>query len=118
MNKSLEVLKARGLLERLGDSYSHVYSAGELVELANMFNRITELETKLEEAQKDAAWQPIETAPKDGTPILAYNNRMVLEVWYSVPWGKFVVSETGGSNLISPTHWMPLPKPPLAGEAT
>jgi hypothetical protein len=57
-------------------------------------------------------WQPIETAPKDGTAILVFHNRMVIEAWYSGRWGRFVQSETGGHNGIAPTHWMPLPAPP------
>lgn len=59
------------------------------------------------------AWQPIETAPKDGTPVLVYHNRMVIEAWYSNKWGRFVQSETGGHNGIKPEHWMPLPPPPI-----
>ena len=69
------------------------------------------LEAQLADAKQANQWQPIETAPKD-IPVLVFHNRMVLEAWYSLPWDRFVVSETGGSNLIKPTHWMPLPAPP------
>ena len=74
-------------------------------------------------------WQPIETAPKDRT-ILVYGQPSNLKVngdvlvTYRAPlvctaaWDElddaYVV--TGGSWLgpfVDPTHWMPLPKPPI-----
>lgn len=58
-------------------------------------------------------WQDIATAPKDGTPMLVFHNRMVIEAWYSTSWHRFVQSETGGHNGIYPQHWMPLPHPPV-----
>lgn len=65
-------------------------------------------------------WQPIETAPRDGTNIL---------VWWSAEFHCPVVAHyadkyensgigwkiTGWGNVISrssPTHWMHLPQPP------
>lgn len=76
-------------------------------------------------------WQPIETAPRDGTPIDVYGQgRRICDVF----WSFSVNAETGApinsvydgwvqeghvgqSYLpnyinISPTHWMPLPDPP------
>ena len=69
-----------------------------------------------------SGWQPIETAPKDGTAILVYfpkdffdrkRNHQTVVYWaIKDPWvtGWEVY---GGSFLsIEPTHWMPLPDPP------
>jgi hypothetical protein len=63
-------------------------------------------------------WQPIETAPKDGRKILVW------PYWSdglpeSVSWRdmKRTSGRWEGSGLFctgaSPTHWMPLPAPPL-----
>lgn len=63
-------------------------------------------------------WQPIETAPKDGTHVLA----AVRGLTRIVSWGKtshvplygFCLADQGAedSDLCEPTHWMPLPEPP------
>lgn len=63
-------------------------------------------------------WQPIATAPKDGTRMLvACTNGAVYAVrWGPLPDDGWVV--VGGSDLSVgrvrriPTHWMPLPQPP------
>ena len=60
-------------------------------------------------------WQPIETAPKDGTPILGYCEGYMTTVewvalggfWNLCECGKF--AEDGEWN---PTHWQLLPEPP------
>ena len=59
-------------------------------------------------------WQPIETAPKDGTRIIVANAR---HVWCNVSWEKMKrVPDRWATVLgpipIEPTHWMPIPKPP------
>jgi len=62
-------------------------------------------------------WQPIETAPKDGTPILIFTERgqyvadwaeFEIEYWH-VHDGKFEPRPVRGP---APTHWIPLPDPP------
>ena len=57
-------------------------------------------------------WQPIETAPKDGTPILGFADGKQaivewLEYWKLCVWGSFA-----DDGKWWPTHWMPLPPPP------
>ena len=70
-------------------------------------------------------WKPIESAPRDGTPILVCVTYSRQEGgWHTEQW----VDWTGGTYvwpmfqqrvdiLFPPTHWMPLPKPPVESEA-
>lgn len=74
------------------------------------------------------SWQPIETAPKDGTNILLYENGIICVCSYVKPHllsddAKYWTPMAGGLQLYdfngdiveefeSPTHWMPLPEPP------
>ena len=72
-------------------------------------------------------WQPIETAPKDGSTILVCGPRllhahgfgMATVHWQmdhedGIPWWKIEDGKFGPYDLRgpSPTHWMPLPDPP------
>jgi hypothetical protein len=59
-------------------------------------------------------WQTIETAPQDGTLILVREPRCSgLAVMYLHGW-KY---ESGNICYLEPTHWMPLPPPPLPDNA-
>lgn len=76
-------------------------------------------------------WQPIETAPKDGTPILIWIRDRLYEAmwcehrfkpssyigedadedgWWGIRWAE--IDSYGVSPDEMPTHWMPLPNPP------
>ena len=77
-------------------------------------------------------WQPIETAPKDGTLIILWNSTKGLNRAYFGSWRVDSSEEhledsslanwfddsyddfsLGYSSLpLNPTHWMPLPPPP------
>ena len=63
------------------------------------------------------AWQPIKTAPRDGTPILCFTPDYQSE--FSDQSGIDVLWFDGGAWLYNavpvtfqPTHWMPLPASP------
>ena len=75
------------------------------------------------------AWQPIETAPRDSTPILlclAVPSKMAVGAGTAPsvqvvagdlngPFSPYVTGPTG--ETVRVTHWMPLPDPPEdAGE--
>ncbi len=59
-------------------------------------------------------WQPIETAPKDGTKILVWWR--VSKVYGLVAWGEYNDGsgewQDEAGDVSGMTHWMPLPKAP------
>lgn len=68
-----------------------------------------------------STWQPIATAPKDGTGILAFerfpetsNWPVVYQIWVSHWWKGDALNSPrwGGGCYDGPSHWMPLPDPP------
>ncbi len=63
-------------------------------------------------------WQPIETAPRDGGPILAWGPCWIDVEIISWAIGHDVWQEGPGGDYVDagwePTHWMPLPTPPGA----
>ena len=69
--------------------------------------------TRLRAAEARTAWQPIETAPRDGTLVLAWHP------WWmradAVRCGRSGVWTADGHPVCEPTHWMPLPAAPEAG---
>lgn len=72
-------------------------------------------------------WQPIETAPKNGTPILGCTvlDEAGYESWgwpSTIVWAAYHPNARGkecwrtshvcGNKMEAVTHWMPLPEPP------
>lgn len=65
-----------------------------------------------------SGWQSIETAPRDGTEIIAYFGMTNPKYAESVRWshGQWAWAQDGDYPLDGPTHWMPLPPPPEVGK--
>jgi hypothetical protein len=73
--------------------------------------------------EKASGWQPIETAPKDLTEVLVYDADRdgVFVAQYESnaqpPYWSYdthdLVFNARSGELMKPTHWMPLPSPPL-----
>lgn len=95
---------------------------------------VERLAAKVTAAEREE-WQPIETAPRDGTVILAYGNKyypqgidapkMAFTRWKTETRDEWVwlddvtkqlvtidESDWDSEGGISPTHWLPLPPPP------
>jgi hypothetical protein len=68
----------------------------------------------------NSEWQSIDTAPKDGRPILvavAGDRYYPRSCWWSQYFDCWVVRENVGDGAATRitwplTHWMPLPEPP------
>lgn len=81
------------------------------------------------EVEQVSEWQPIETAPKDGTDVIVMymhcETQCVFNAFYAseeyhwekrdVGWWSYEHSEVSRillNDFMEPTHWMPLPPPP------
>lgn len=82
----------------------------------------------LQQAEQAQKWEPIETAPKDGTPILLHRNGHGVDVGYwrptddslrkkPVPCWRYRRSHSiSYDRAHQPTHWQPLPPPPTQAQ--
>ena len=61
-----------------------------------------------------SGWQPINSAPKDGTAILTFQiNAMTGGKMKVAFWRDDTVPKGWSASEESPTYWMPLPAPPI-----
>jgi hypothetical protein len=74
------------------------------------------------EAERDRSrlpaweWQPMETAPRDGSRFLFSNGQIVGTGLYLMG-TSFAADSWQGAHNTTPTHWMPLPPVPSEGDA-
>ena len=108
------------LIERLIDE-ADGYGDGPVVvhDIEGLRALLREAAAALEAAREDA-WQPIETAPKDGALVLLcrigvtstwpawWRQRKAFDRRHKTGWH----SSMNSPIKFSPTHWMPLPAPP------
>lgn len=100
---------------RVRDNALHGF-ADQTADRIEKRKRAEQAETSLA-AARERNWQPIETAPKDGTHMLMYRKSTGIDEawWKGDGWG-------GRSwwypQSDQPTHWMPLPEPPDGREGT
>lgn len=78
------------------------------------------LATALQSISGAEGWQPIESAPKDGTLLIGFvPNSALYEVIFIRRWpdDDFWMHDMANEAVamdVEPTHWMPLPPPPAA----
>lgn len=104
----------------------HALWAGELESgVVAAKNHMKALMDRVEELEAMTRWRPIETAPRDGTPILVWGADISnptggyypRSCWWSQEGHEVWVVREDASNAtyLEPdaiTHWMPLPTPP------
>lgn len=69
-------------------------------------------------APAEEGWRPIETAPKDGTRVICWNERWEAPesgCRYGPVWASISLAADKGGWKHPPTHWRPLPAPPAGG---
>lgn len=115
IESAIKAIHAAGLSDTDGETTISNYQLRRIVELA-----------------LSEQWEPIESAPKDGTAIMLTNGKDVAEGhWYFEEGGTTEYRDLDGRYIDqkdndgyndwldwdggmqpAPTHWMPLPKPP------
>ena len=110
-NEELASIKAR--IAELEEDREKIIDK-HISELADLHVKITEIEYDYLEYKALTQWQPIETAPKDGTVIRVSDllGRERLASWYKESKyfdGHWMLRL---EKIPEITHWMPLPKPP------
>ena len=87
-----------------------LYFLTPLEQLGSTISEIERLRARITELEAGPQWQPIETAPKDGTVFLVYNDRsgeISITGWTRNPYGAMNLFGADDNAM-----WMPLPKPP------
>jgi hypothetical protein len=103
---------AMALVRELAQVYTVDTDQAQLIAL------VQRAQALVKEPGEVSEWQPIETAPKDGTHVvlLVPGCRSVAVVGHWFDFGQVVHGVTGfweaSATQIAPTHWMPLPEPP------
>jgi hypothetical protein len=83
----------------------HSLSTGHADTIESLLDELLpQLEDRLRAAQQ---WQPIETAPKDGTTFIARQDPADI---YMESWDDWYGSKEGKRWNGEPTHWIPMPK--------
>lgn len=80
-----------------------------------LHNSYLDLSATIKALRAEREWQPIETAPKDGTTFLAYRSGIIMMAQWRKSHNGHMAN--GGEGWFYPswnpaTHWMPLPAPP------
>ena len=128
----IDLVVLRGMTESFvqcnGCEASASFAPEDAVAIA-AWNTRADTTCALRGAQKESGWRPIETAPQDGTPILAWNAeygaRETRSITYTPGspgfaegltdrWWQWDEPKNNWSLKWQPTHWMPLPEPPNA----
>lgn len=79
----------------------------------------TRLAAEIERLRAALEWQPIKTAPRDGTRFTAPNmyGAPTVGMWTNLYDGCWYDLQIGHLNgHWKPTHWRPLPPPPVTGD--
>ena len=81
---------------------------------------VLKLNQRIEGLEAKQQWQPIETAPKDGSTVLLFVQGDIVQAHWGEPDGDYNnlcwIPEYGQAAIwkAAVTHWMPLPEPPKA----
>jgi len=89
------------------DKWTAAISKGTDPTAANIQN----LARCYKELRKQTEWRPIETAPRDGTWIIAASDELGVCIVQHIE-GDWYGDSSSGEPIDDLTHWLPLPTPP------
>ena len=115
-NQHTKTLRAERCLDKVINEWntnSDLFAGAVHIE-AYAAQQCADKDKRIKELETASVWQPIETAPKDGTDILLWVNDSEAVTGCTLPndryWSMPIPSMY--YEYDHPTHWMPLPQPP------
>jgi hypothetical protein len=119
---------ARQLDEQLSIAFAEIEAlTAQLADYTHRGDDVHPVEAAMRDHDEGmTGWQPIETAPKDGTVVFvwyvthftsraAFHNSIKMAFWVA-GCSEWSVDGLGGNVPPALTHWMPLPAAPAEGE--
>ncbi len=127
ISESLELLNFIAELQAENQALQKKLEEGSKTRLLWRKAIVRQLKAARKERDEALGWQPIETAPKDGTRFCASNGKETYTTWWQSYYEKWPHDEGGPTFRYQwtckqntshsffyekPTHWMPLPEAP------
>ena len=91
------------------------FAAQRSLEAVTLSEAIAALRASLSREEREQAWRPIATAPRDGTPVSLKWDKTTVEAVGRWAGGNLLYATTdwrdvkGNNLLLEPTHWKPSP---------
>lgn len=118
-----ETIDTAALALRVADDITHELASDSIESILPIILCFHDAEARaLAALLRGVVWQPIETAPKDGTKFDGWaRDERVTNVYWSTIQNSFCTDGMFGPEEPTPlpfypglSHWMPLPSPPLS----
>lgn len=122
LRATLMLIREKAMIDEVKDTYLSQFDgvgyidSPSALELLDYAKRLRQRVAELGAANR---WLPIETAPKNDSVLLydSGTNTWIVGMWLDGDWVCVWDHEYLENYEVNPTHWQPLPQPPVAADS-